>query len=222
MTLQNRVLPTAEIAAISARGTFMGNRGILHRPDKTLGKSRWRHKAWIICVLNFRDRHSDVMPDNRYTRLFFLDEAVALAAGHRPCAECRRADYIRFMTHWSEATQMPECRATDVDHKLHQERVNVPSRTQITSRIPLDDVPDGAFIKLIGDDTCYLVFEGGLYPYAQDRYAAPIERSSMIDVEVLTPLSTLKTLRNGYQPHVHESAHKHLSLGSSNDSGRIG
>lgn len=206
MALQNRVLPTSEIIAHPGRGSFMGNRGILHGPDKTLGKARWRHKAWIICALSFKGRHSEVMPANRYTRLFFLDEAVALAAGHRPCAECRRADFNDFKAHWAAATQMPHSRAADVDQTLHQERVDRKTRKQKTSKQGLDDLPGGAFIGLPGDDRCYLVLADRLYAYGPSGYLSPVERPKGIVVDVLTPVSTLEVLKRGYLPHFHESA----------------
>ncbi|MGC1286245.1 MAG: hypothetical protein WA895_25305, partial [Streptosporangiaceae bacterium] len=91
--LQNRVTPEGEIVADPARGTLMGNRGCLHRADRTLGVTRWRSKMWICCVLRWRDVRRDVMPPGRWTALFFLDEATALAAGHRPCGYCRRVAY---------------------------------------------------------------------------------------------------------------------------------
>src|SRR5688500_15168681 len=96
MPLQNRVTPFGEIEAAPARGLFMGNRGILHDANQQLGRARWRHKSWVTCLLSFKDRRREVMAPRRYTELFFCDEAVALAAGHRPCAECRREDYERF------------------------------------------------------------------------------------------------------------------------------
>ena len=101
MPLQNRVTPEGDIIATPARGTMMGNRGgAFHTPEQTLGPRRWRTKAWICCVLEFKGRHRAVMQPNRYTELFFLDEATALAAGHRPCFECRRRDALRFAEAW--------------------------------------------------------------------------------------------------------------------------
>ncbi|MGB8623555.1 MAG: hypothetical protein WCD16_12105, partial [Paracoccaceae bacterium] len=104
MPLQNRVLPTGEIVVHPARADFMGNRGILHGGNRQLGTARWRHKTWITCLLSFKGRKRVPMTPGRYTELFFLDEAVALAAGHRPCAECRRADFLRYRDAWQAAT----------------------------------------------------------------------------------------------------------------------
>ena len=103
MPLQNRVSPLGEIVATAERGGLMGNRGILHDRDRRLGVSRWKHPHWVCCRLAFLGRHRPVMTPGRYTELFFLDEATALAAGHRPCAECRRADYTRFLDAWTAA-----------------------------------------------------------------------------------------------------------------------
>ncbi|MDG1861810.1 MAG: hypothetical protein P8J02_01095 [Yoonia sp.] len=107
MTLQNRVLPTGEIVADAGRGTLTGNRGILHREGRVLGTARWTHKAWICCVLDWQDRKREVMTGRNWTELFFLDEAVAFAAGHRPCGYCRRANYTRFAEAWAKAYGAP-------------------------------------------------------------------------------------------------------------------
>ncbi|HEX4703585.1 MAG TPA: hypothetical protein VH352_15765, partial [Pseudonocardiaceae bacterium] len=98
--LQNRVTPTGEIVADPGRGLLMGNRGCLHGQGRRLGTSRWRSAMWICCVLNWRNVRRDVMPPGRWTALFFLDEATALAAGHRPCGYCRRADHRWFGESW--------------------------------------------------------------------------------------------------------------------------
>jgi hypothetical protein len=107
-SLQNRVTPTGEIVADPARGMLMGNRGCIHGADRKLGVSRWRSKLWITCVLDWRGRTRDVMPPGRWTALFFLDEATALAAGHRPCGYCRRADHLWF----AESSRAPPRSAT--------------------------------------------------------------------------------------------------------------
>ena len=205
MTLQNRVMPTGEIIADPTRGKLMGNRGILHNQTKTLGKARWKHKAWITCLLAFRGRHSEVMPENRYTRLFFLDEAVALAAGHRPCYECRRADYHCFMDHWALAHGAPAPRAGEVDKTLHHERVDAKTRRQITTRIQLDDLPDGAFIQLDNNTMPFLVYRDALFGFIHSTYEAPIKRPCRTKVTALTPPSSLKVLQSGFTPILHSS-----------------
>ncbi len=205
MPRQNRVTPSGEIIAHSARGTFMGNRGILHNRDKSLGRSRWRHKAWIICLLAFKNRHSDVMPRNGYTRLFFLDEAVALAAGHRPCAECRHRAYASFKTVWMLNKGLSSCRAAQMDSRLHHERVQPLTRTQRTTQAPLTDLPNGTFIQLPDHAPTYLVWGDGLYAYEYTHYAAPIQRPIAARVSVLTPPSTVQVLKAGYQPEIDAS-----------------
>ncbi|MCC6174153.1 MAG: hypothetical protein IT305_02515 [Chloroflexi bacterium] len=126
MPLQNRVTPYGDLVALPERGTMMGNRGILHDAEGRIVRG-WASRAWITCLLEFRGRRGPVMAPSHYTRLFFLDEVTALAAGHRPCAECRRADYLRFRSHWAAAnTDLGlgvEPRAADIDRVLHDERV---------------------------------------------------------------------------------------------------
>ncbi len=206
MPLQNRVTPEGEIIAHPARGTFMGNRGIVHDKSRCLGKVRWRHKAWITCVLDFKGRHSDVMPPNGYTRLFFLDEAVAMAAGHRPCAECRRANFNRFMTHWASVHKTPKAYARDVDAILHDQRIDRRSRRQKTHSMNLNKLPDGVFIQLNSSTTPYLVMGDALRAYAFDTYGPPVTRPKAATVLVLTPPSSVDVLRDGYQPALHSSA----------------
>ena len=152
VALQNRVTPAGDIIATPARGEMMGNRGgALHDGARTLGVSRWRTKAWITCRLEFKGRHRQVMTPRRYTELFFLDEATALAAGHRPCGECRRADFNRFVACWLRANRPdhsgPRPPIAIVDRQLHQERVRR-DRAKVTIAAPLDEVADGAFVRL--------------------------------------------------------------------------
>ncbi len=203
MPLQNRVTPTGQIVASSARGTWMGNRGILHNSDRTLGSARWRHKAWIICKLNFKDRHSDVMPKRGYTRLFFLDEAVAFSAGHRPCAECRRHAYNSFKSLWLSNNRITACSAADIDHQLHKERVDRTTQQQITSQLPLGPLPNGAFIQMPDQYSPLLVYEDALFPFREIGYGEPINRPKTGRVAVLTPPSLIKILQSGYQIDLH-------------------
>lgn len=207
MPLQNRVTPFAEIVADPARGRLMGNRGILHDQSKRLGRSRWRHKSWIICLLAFRGRHEEVMAPRRYTQLFFLDEAVALAAGHRPCAECRRAAYQSFAWAFSQALpgDVEPPRARGIDAVLHRARVDPRSR-QVRHRASLEGLPDGAFVLLERQpERAWLVLGGHLFPWAAAGYQAPIPRPGGVEVEVLTPTPTIAVLRAGYRPLLHPS-----------------
>ncbi len=149
--LQNRVMPTGEIVSHPGRGLLMGNRGCIHRDDRTLGVTRWRSRLWICCVLDYQGWKRDVMPPGRWTALFFLDEATALAAGHRPCGYCREADHRWFGESWRVAqglTARP--RAFEMDAWLHAERVDGRTRRQRTREVVLDDLPDGAMVSYAG------------------------------------------------------------------------
>jgi len=196
MPRQNRVTPQGRFIATAARGTLMGNRGILHDAQGQLGTARWRHKAWVCCVLSFKNRHRAVMTPGTWTELFFLDEAVALAAGHRPCAECRRADYNRFRAAFPGGPM----RAPAIDAVLHPARVTR-TRTQVTHRADLAALPDGAFVDHGGP--C-LLHQGGLYPYAPEGYTAP--HAARGTVTVLTPAPIVAALAAGYRPALHPSA----------------
>ncbi|SNS81154.1 hypothetical protein [Tropicimonas sediminicola] len=199
---QNRVLPTGEVAAIPERGLLMGNRGILHDAEGRLGVSRWRHPHWVCCVLSFKGRRREVMAPGRYTELFFLDEAVALAAGHRPCAECRRPDHEAFRDAWERAFGSRP-RAPEIDRVLHAERATR-DRRQIRHRADPASLPDGAMV--LGPEGAALVLQGALLPFSPPGYGPrrPMPRGAAI--EVLTPRATVDVLRAGYRPLLHPSA----------------
>ncbi len=202
MALQNRVTPSGEIIADPARGLFMGNRGILHDDARRLGKARWRHKNWITCLLDFKGRRRDVMSPHRYTELFFLDEAVALAAGHRPCAECRRGRYRAFLAAWTAgAGQDGQPKAPELDAVLHAARVDPGTRRQRTYRTDLAGLPDGVFIRL--EALPLLVLGDRLLPWAPGGYGAAIARPSGGPVCVLTPRPTVAAMTAGYRPELH-------------------
>jgi hypothetical protein len=202
--LQNRVLPTQEIVAIPARGLLMGNRGCLHGTGRGLGVSRWRSKLWISCVLDWQGRRRDVMPPGRWTALFFLDEATALAAGHRPCAYCRRADYRDFTAAWRAGHGLAAApKAHEMDTVLHSQRVDSRTRTQRTRVVDAARLPDGAIARAGAD--VGLVLGGRLLPWTSDGYGAagPLPSGR---VEVLTPPGFVATLAAGYRPLLHSSA----------------
>jgi hypothetical protein len=208
MPLQNRVTPFGEIVAHPARGTVMGNRGILHDAGQRLGRSRWRHPHWIACRLEFKGRRRHLMAPRAYTELFFLDEATALAAGHRPCAECRRAAFDAFRSAWHDAFEETKgTRAPDIDRALHRARVESRSRRQITFAAELDRLPDGAFVILPGEPaTAWLVLDDRLFPYAPEGYGPARVRPSGCEAHVLTPEPTVAVLAAGYRPELHRSA----------------
>lgn len=202
MPLQNRVMPWGSIIAHSARGTLTGNRGILHDDQRQLGAARWRHKAWICCTLAWKDTRRVPMTPGTWTELFFLDEAVAFAAGHRPCALCRRAAYNRFAAAWA-AAGLPGQRAGEIDAVLHKARVTPRLRSQITHLTRAADLPDGAMIA--HDDTAGLILGSALLPFRPDGYAASVQRPTG-EVTVLTPAPLVAVLRHGYIPQLHPSA----------------
>jgi hypothetical protein len=211
MPLQNRVTPEGEIIATPQRGLLMGNRGgAFHLPDRTLGPRRWATRQWIACVLEFKGRHREVMQPNRYTELFFLDEATALAAGHRPCFECRRTDADRFAELWAKTRRRAErARAPAMDDILHAERIGQ-DRSKATFRARRADIPSGAFVRYQRDGhpaQSYLVVGNHLLAWSPGGYTALVFPSDIADeVEVLTPASIVAVLSAGYRPMLHPSA----------------
>lgn len=205
MPLQNRVTPQGDIVAVAARGTFMGNRGgCFHKPGRTLGVSRWKSRAWITCVLRFKNRRRALMQPNRYTELFFLDEVTALAAGHRPCFECRRQDAVAFFAAWDESGLAPANRlAGDMDRALQDERV-CGARDKRTFEARLEALPGGTMVQI--DDTPYAVAGGHLLAWSHNGYTGRHPYDGKATVRVLTPWTTVEILRSGYSPHIHESA----------------
>lgn len=211
MPLQNRVTPTGEIVSDPARGLLMGNRGCIHRPGRVLGASRWRGKMWISCVLRWRDVRRDVMPPGRWTALFFLDEATALAAGHRPCGYCRRADYAWFTESW-RAAEHAERRplAGEMDARLHAERVERSTRRQITRPAELAALPDGAMVRHRGRIALYA--DGLLRPWSFAGYGQGYPAAPETPVDLLTPPVVAAVLAAGYRPLVHPSVGGGTSL----------
>jgi len=205
MPLQNRVLPTQEIVAEPGRGLLMGNRGSLHGPDRRLGVTRWRSKAWICCVLDWKGVQRDPMPPGRWTALFFFDEAVALAAGHRPCHYCRRNDFLRYAGAWARGHGLAErARAPAMDAVLHSQRVESRTRRQRTTVQQLAELPDGAMIRYDGRPA--LVLAGQVLPWSWQGYDNARRPPGLIEVEVLTPPANLVVLKAGFTPLLHSSA----------------
>jgi hypothetical protein len=203
--LQNRVTPAGEIVAVPARGLLMGNRGCLHGPDRKLGAARWRSKLWICCVLDWRGRRRDPMPPGRWTALFFLDEATALAAGHRPCGYCRRPAYLAYAGAWRAARGLGgPPRAGEMDAQLHAERVDPRSRRQRTHQAPAAELPDGVMVR--HGDGAGLLAGGRVLPWSFMGYRAPVALRPDATVEVLTPPSSVLAIAAGYRPLLHPSA----------------
>jgi len=201
VALQNRVTPFGALIATPARGTMYGNRGgKFHRDDRTLGARRWASRQWICCVLQFKNRHHPVWRD-RYTALFFLDEVTALAAGHRPCFECRRRDAQAFAEKWAQAKGGEIPRAPQMDIVLQKERLE--GREKRTHEMSIDDLPDGAFVAMDGD--AYAVRGAHLLRWSENGYTERIARARGA-VAVLTPRSIVAVLSAGYAPQWHPSA----------------
>ncbi|MBZ0123273.1 MAG: hypothetical protein K8F31_05250 [Roseovarius sp.] len=206
MPLQNRVSPFGELFADRSRGLLFGNRGgRIHRDDRTLSSRRWTSRAWICCVLSFKGRRRKVWGEG-YTQLFFLDEVTALAAGHRPCFECRRKDAEAFAALWPGARKHKDrARAAEMDIVLQAERLD--GRAKRRHRLPISDLPDGASIVMPGEESEAAMLRGGrLLRWTSKGYAPASSRPRRIKVEVLTPPSILAVLKAGYRPLWHPSA----------------
>jgi hypothetical protein len=206
MPLQNRVTPFGDIVALAGRGLVMGNRGILHDDARRLVRYS-ALRRWIACVIEFRGRHRVVMRPHSYTELFFLDEATAFAAGHRPCAECRHADYRKFVDLW-KVCHGKQVSADLIDRQLHAERLAGP-RTKRTYRAELADLPDGTYIEENG--RAWLASGKTLFAWSDVGYAEHRARPARREVDVLTPRSTVAVLTAGYRVAIHPSAEKAVS-----------
>jgi hypothetical protein len=203
MPLQNRVTPSGDIIATPHRGLFTGNRGIIHDPaTKTLLRKRWSTPAWITCVCEFRGRWREVMGGRSWTELFFLDEATAFAAGHRPCFYCRREDAKRFRAAWEQGNDTGRLLAREMDAVLHRERLEHGRKRLHPLPMPPGKLPDGAMLQAGGES--YLIAQGQALRWSPAGYRAA--DTSLADAELLTPPSTLRAFSAGYRPVLHPSA----------------
>lgn len=204
MPLQNKVDPFGAIHAVSMRGNLMGNRGCLHNEHKQLIRQRTSYRAWVSCVLEFKGIRQELMAPNSYTQLFFLDEATALSAGHRPCNTCRRPAAVEFAAAWHKAYDFSPNRKVlvkDMDEALQRDRLLVDS-----ARLGrFDDLPHGAMFSMQDEATaCYLKHEAGVFRWSFGGY----EKTDIALTEVViarTPLCVLPVLRAGYSPQIHAS-----------------
>ena len=202
----NRVNPWGEIVAIDQRGLFMGNRGCIHR-DRRIVRA-WQVRRWITCVLEYKGWEAPKWESRRWTPLFFWDEAVALAAGHRPCALCRRADFNAWLDGWEKAFgERP--RVDPMDRRLHADRLD--GKVQRHHARAWSDLPVGAFVVIDGpgrggEGVPALVQTDRLVPWSPRGYGPAVERPDRGDATVLTPRASTDVLSHGYRPAVHPSA----------------
>ena len=199
MPRQNRVTPMGELIATPARGLVYGNRGCLHDGEGRIRRP-YAVKRWIACRLRFRGWHREpLMQPGRFTELFFLDEATAMAAGHRPCALCRHEDYVRFVASWRHLHGEP-AGADAIDARLHAERLDLDTRTRRLDRAAFSDLPDGAFVRREGAP--WLVHGDRLLRWSPDGYDLAAPRPVRGPAEVITPPSLVATLAVGWEPAV--------------------
>jgi hypothetical protein len=202
MPLQNRVTPFGDIVAIAQRGLFTGNRGIIHDPaTRTLLKRRWASKAWLVCLCDFKGRRRAVMGGRSWTELFFLDEATALAAGHRPCFFCRRAAAEAFRAAWAKGRATTPPLAPEIDAVLHAERLERGFKRLHALPGHVDELPDGTVVAAAGE--AYTLAHSHAFRWTPRGYerAAEIPRADAL----ITPPSTLAALRAGYRPVLHQT-----------------
>jgi hypothetical protein len=207
MPLRNRVTPFNDIVAVTARGTLMGNRGRLHDADRELGNRLYTTRSWVACVLEFKDRYRPVMQPGRYTELFFLDEPTSLAAGHRPCGQCRYSDYHKFIAAWRQGNGLPNALLREIDERLQEDRLDRRLRRQKRIAATLADLPDGTMVGLpLEPGMALLVWGERLLEWSATGYHSCRQRPGELSVEILTPLSTIKALAAGYRPVLHPTA----------------
>ncbi len=196
---QNRVDPYGRLVADPARGAWFGNRGCLHDDE---GQIRRFHsgRRWIYCRLEFKGRQRELLQPGRYTELFFLDEATAFAAGHRPCAECLRERFNEFRAHWPETAEGGPVSAAELDQQLHHERIER-GGARVTFVAPLGELPDGVIVTTQGEGPA-LYRDGQLRPWSFGGYGDGVAAPSDARVEVLTPRSTVAAFAAGFEPQV--------------------
>ena len=207
MPRQNRVTPQGELIATPARGMWLGNRGCLHNDAGAIVRP-FQLKRWIYCLLSFKNRRRPLMTPGRYTELFFLDEATALAAGHRPCAECQRRRYSEYLDLWRRVHphEAAYLRADTVDVALHAERIAEAGQQQ-THVYRVDDLPDGVMLLDTGSRPVpQLLWRDKLYPWSPSGYGSPRPKTAAgAEVRALTPPRTVAVLARGFAVTVHPS-----------------
>jgi hypothetical protein len=208
MPLQNRVNPFGSLIATPERGAWTGNRGVIHDERKEIVRN-YAVKYWITCLLEYKGMNRTVMSPNRWTELFFLDEATAFAAGHRPCGFCRHADFKRFKNLWLTANferygLVEKTKMDIIDVLIHKERLDE-NGLQKTFNAVLSTLPDGTFIRLDDPTKSFLWFHQQLHAWSFGGYSKVTAFDKNQEVAVLTPLSYVAVFKAGYVPQVHFS-----------------
>lgn len=209
MPHRNRVDPWSQLIETPARGAWFGNRGCLHDKHGRITGRKPPVDAWIICLLAFKDRRRKLLQPGRYTELFFLDEATALAAGHRPCGECRHDDLRRFGACWPHKKRGERfALAAAIDPVLSRERVNPEHRARLVVIDPAKTPPNGVMLALRADPTgnAYLYAHGFIWRWSPEGYTAKMPVTSPVEALLLTPPSTVQTIANGFRPQIDRSA----------------
>jgi hypothetical protein len=212
MPLQNRVDPLGQIFSSSCRGTWTGNRGVIHKNKKIVSPFKTRY--WITCALKYKDFQRTVMTENRWTELFFLDEATAFSAGHRPCGFCRHPAYKLFKKYWLAANgdryELHDDSIKSIDNIIHQDRL-LPNGDKRTYNTILRDLPDGVMIRFSENVEAFLYYNGYLLLWKPFGYQEITLADPTQNVDVLTPSTMVEVLRMGYEVDVHESTNSLLS-----------
>ncbi|MGX7681628.1 hypothetical protein ACSMXN_22315 [Jatrophihabitans sp. DSM 45814] len=199
---RNRVTPTGTIEAIPLRGAWTGNRGILHR-DREIVRFH-ASDLWITCSLNFQGRWQEQWQPHHYTFLFFQDEAVSLAAGHRPCAECRREAYDSYRTGWARGLGVEVPSAKEINRRLHAERIVAGTHRRRFHELPWQDLPDATFVMM--DETPAVVIGDHLREWTSGGYGSRRPRPRNGQATVITPPSSVAVIRAGYPVQLDDSA----------------
>ena len=202
MPLQNRVDPAGDIIAHSARGAWLGNRGVIHNEQRQIVRP-FKIKAWITCVLEFRGRHREVMQPDRWTELFFFDEATAFSAGHRPCFQCRYADHQRFKAYWLKGNPHygfdMKTPVSKIDEILQSERIAA-DKSKVTYAGNLGDLPNGTFVSYQNEP--HIINNGQLFLWTPGGYEKPVKLPDVEMLPVLTPWSFVNMFKAGYVPQM--------------------
>lgn len=213
MPLQNRVKPNSEIVISQSKGSMMGNRGNLHNEHKELiRQTKSSYKGWVTCLLQFEGIQREIMSPGKYTELFFLDEATAFSAGHRPCNDCQKDRLKEFKKVWLSANKseyaLTGTNLKDIDGVIQEERIDT-NGNKVTYSSEITGLPDGTFVEI--ENKYFLKWRGSLLEWSFDGYVSAVLMPSNKSAKVLTPKSIVRCFRSGFLPKVHESAEKYNS-----------